>query len=241
MAISRLGAIADALIDAIRASGKEGTLSKAAVMKIPTPSSAVPLDSVRTFERRAAANPMIPEAENPLRTNVPGTPDKDTDDSQRRKDEAYLPLRFAANPNCCPHCSERDGDYVSPGSNIIDVSHPNCICQLLSEAEYQKRAKLMGSHFGTPSTAPASERDGQNANQLNTDPYNPSSPRYDPTSDAWHEAASKLSPDEKIGYSNKRSLAAMLGDQAGRVTYSPSAESRYHLTDKPSEILRRGK
>ncbi len=523
MAISRLGAIADALIDAIRATGREGTLTKAAAMKIPTPSSAVPLDSVRTFERRAAANPMIPESQNPLRTNVPGTPDKDDTDedySQRRKDEAYLPLRFAANFNCCPSCSERDGDYVSPGSSIIQISHPNCpmddtpisfvsnsdkivtirrapylgdtvritvggvacevtpyhpvltgtgwkpakfvtksdylivsacngnfmlgaedtnnkvmsaktffdsilklntspsfkvkvsseyfdnqvssgkkevtvvnftepilidelysmfdkqlgksnfvfrrisivksfllkslrvlklktllsslcgfmtrggtsttkrgvfditklvlltdtsfkvpdeerdqfsaytsnlmnsqysfpgdvkscdfsfkkvasvstikhnepqfvyliqtlsnvyfthylahncICQLLSEEEYQKRAKLMGSHFGTPSTAPASQRNGQNENQLNTDPTNPKSPRYDPTSRAWIQAADKLSPDEKIGYSNKRTLAAMLGDQAGRVNYAPSTESNYHLTDKPSEILRRGK
>ena len=144
--------------------------------------------------------------------------------------------------NCCPICTEREGQEIPAGADITTASHKNCICQLLSEEEYERRKKIMGSHFGTPSTAPASQRNGQNLNQLATDPYNPLSPRYDPTSEEWHETVAQLPDNYPINYpKTKKGLSSMLGTQVGYVDYSPSTIATQNITDKPSAILARGK
>lgn len=40
---------------------------------------------------------------------------------------------FRANPNCCPKCSEIDGKRFGDETEIYDISHPNCKCELEDE------------------------------------------------------------------------------------------------------------
>lgn len=63
-----------------------------------------------------------------------GEPDPETGLAENIQDPTAERYIFVGNIACCPECARMSGMEVPAGVSILEISHPNCRCQIVPES-----------------------------------------------------------------------------------------------------------